>query len=196
MEQSTSTRKSLELYAMQDTIWRRIQKIIIESNSCFLCPGGMNKKTCSVLLKHTQLITIPWRYHLKPNLMSMKITPKNLSLQGKCLAPNAEQENREALEEGAKESESFVYFNPDRIVEHRYYDIGIDQGYRNFEIQIGPLDRWRHRRHTNMSSTIPNSHENSSFSSKSVSEIDYFFDTIQLQPVVSRRSRDNPKSLA
>ena len=42
------------------------------------------------------------------------------------LAPNAEQENGEALEEGAKESESFVYFNPDRIVEHRYYDIGID----------------------------------------------------------------------
>ena len=42
------------------------------------------------------------------------------------LVPNAEQENREALEEGAKESESFVYFNPDRIVEHRYYDIDID----------------------------------------------------------------------
>ena len=31
------------------------------------------------------------------------------------------------------------------------------QGYRNFEIQIGPLDRWRH---TDMRSTIPNSHEN------------------------------------
>ena len=72
----------------------------------------------------------------------------------------------------------------------------LHQGYRNFEIQIGPLDRWCHRRHTNMSSTIPNSHENSSFSSKSVSEIDYFSDTVQLQPVVSKRSRDNPKSLA
>ena len=70
------------------------------------------------------------------------------------------------------------------------------QGYRNFEIQIGPLDRRRHRRHTNMSSTIPNSHENSSFSSKSVSEIDYFSDTVQLQPVVSKWSKDNPKSLA
>ena len=68
-----------------------------------------------------------------------------------------------------------------------------DQGYRNFEIQIGPLDWWRH---TNMSATIINSHENSSFSSKSVSEIDYFSDTVQLQPVVSKRSRDNPKSLA
>ena len=71
-----------------------------------------------------------------------------------------------------------------------------DQGYRNFEIQIGPLDRWRHRRHTNMSLTVPNSYKNSTFSSKSVSEIDYFSDKVQLQPVVSKRSRDNPKSLA
>ena len=41
------------------------------------------------------------------------------------LAPNAEQENRET-EEGVKESENFVYFNPDRVVEHRHYDIGIE----------------------------------------------------------------------
>ena len=42
------------------------------------------------------------------------------------LAPNAEQENREAEEEGVKESENFVYFNPGRVVEHRHYDIGIE----------------------------------------------------------------------
>ena len=42
------------------------------------------------------------------------------------LAPNSEQENREAEEEGVKESENFVYFNPDRVVEHRHYDIGIE----------------------------------------------------------------------
>ena len=42
------------------------------------------------------------------------------------LAPNAEQENREEEEEGVKESENFVYFNPDRVVEHRHYDIGIE----------------------------------------------------------------------
>ena len=42
------------------------------------------------------------------------------------LAPNAEQENREAEEEGVKESENFLYFNPDRVVEHRHYDIGIE----------------------------------------------------------------------
>ena len=40
-------------------------------------------------------------------------------------APNAEQENREAEEEGSKESEKFVYFNLSRVVEHRHYDIGI-----------------------------------------------------------------------
>ena len=71
----------------------------------------------------------------------------------------------------------------------------IDRATEILKIQIGPLDRWRHRRHTNMSSTIPNSHENSSFSSKSVSEI-IFSDTVQLQPVVSKQSTDNPKSLA
>ena len=42
------------------------------------------------------------------------------------LAPNAEQENRKAEEEGAKESESFVHYNPERVAEHRYYDIGIE----------------------------------------------------------------------
>ena len=42
------------------------------------------------------------------------------------LAPNAKQENREAEDEGAKESESFVHFNPERVVEHRHYDIGIE----------------------------------------------------------------------
>ena len=42
------------------------------------------------------------------------------------LAPNAEQANREAEEEGVKESETFVYFNRDRVVEHRHYDTGIE----------------------------------------------------------------------
>ena len=89
----------------------------------------------------------------------------------------------------------FSNFSPKNFAWHNQtLKIAAKQGYRNFEIQIGPLDRWRHRRHTNMSSTIPNSHENSSFSSKSVSEIDYFSDRVQLQPVVSKQ--DNPKSLA
>ena len=33
------------------------------------------------------------------------------------IAPNAEQENREAEEEGPGEPENFVYFNPSRVVE-------------------------------------------------------------------------------
>ena len=43
------------------------------------------------------------------------------------IAPNAEQENREAEEEGDTEAENFVYFNPNRVLEHRHYDIGIEQ---------------------------------------------------------------------
>ena len=42
------------------------------------------------------------------------------------IAPNTEQENREAEEEGDTEAENFVYFNPNRVLEHRHYDIGIE----------------------------------------------------------------------
>ena len=42
------------------------------------------------------------------------------------VVPNAEQENREAEEEGSGESEKFVCFNPSRVVEQRHYDIGIE----------------------------------------------------------------------
>ena len=42
------------------------------------------------------------------------------------IAPNAEQENREAEEETPGESEKFVCFNPSRVVEQRHYDIGIE----------------------------------------------------------------------
>ena len=52
-------RKAQKSYAILDTIKPRTQKIITENNSCFLCRGVMNKKTCLVLLKHTELITIP-----------------------------------------------------------------------------------------------------------------------------------------
>ena len=42
------------------------------------------------------------------------------------IAPNTEQENREAEEEGVSEADNFVYFNPNKVVEHRHYDIGIE----------------------------------------------------------------------
>ena len=40
-------------------------------------------------------------------------------------APNAERENRETDEERSKESEQFVYFKPNRVVEHRHYDMSL-----------------------------------------------------------------------
>ncbi len=44
------------------------------------------------------------------------------------LAPNTQQAEVEAEQEGETESESFVYFDPERPIEHRQYDIGIDIG--------------------------------------------------------------------
>ena len=42
------------------------------------------------------------------------------------IVPNAEQENREAEDEGIRKTDKFVYFNPNRVVEQRHYDIGIE----------------------------------------------------------------------
>ena len=41
------------------------------------------------------------------------------------IAPNTEQEKK-AEEEGVKEAENFVYFNPSRVAEQKHYDIGIE----------------------------------------------------------------------
>ena len=49
------------------------------------------------------------------------------------------------------------FFPCPRLPNNTYPPYCTGQGYRNFEIQIGPLDWWRHR---NMRPTIPNSHEN------------------------------------
>ena len=42
------------------------------------------------------------------------------------ITPNAEQESREAEDEGIIEADKFVYFNPNRLVDQRHYDIGIE----------------------------------------------------------------------
>ena len=42
------------------------------------------------------------------------------------IAPSTQQEERDAEDEGEVDAAEFVYFNPDRIVEHRQYDIGIE----------------------------------------------------------------------
>ena len=44
------------------------------------------------------------------------------------LAPNAQQANAEDEQEGNKETDDYVHFNPERPVEHRQYDIGPDVG--------------------------------------------------------------------
>ena len=44
------------------------------------------------------------------------------------LAPTTQKIEAETAEESTLESESFIYFNPDRISEHRHYDIGIEIG--------------------------------------------------------------------
>ena len=44
------------------------------------------------------------------------------------IAPGTQQVEADTAEEESTDSEAFVYFNPDRAVEHRQYDIGIEIG--------------------------------------------------------------------
>ena len=44
------------------------------------------------------------------------------------VAPSAQEQEAEAAMEEPIQSEAFVYFNPDRTIEHREYDIGIELG--------------------------------------------------------------------
>ena len=44
------------------------------------------------------------------------------------IAPSTQQAEGDDAEEGAVESQQFIYFNPDRIPEHREYDIGTEIG--------------------------------------------------------------------
>ncbi|XP_053405183.1 uncharacterized protein LOC128558914 [Mercenaria mercenaria] len=44
------------------------------------------------------------------------------------IAPGTQQTEVDTAAEEVVESEAFVYFNPDRVAEHRHYDIGIELG--------------------------------------------------------------------
>lgn len=44
------------------------------------------------------------------------------------VAPSAQEQEAEAATEEPVESESYIYFNPDRVSEHRNYDIVIEIG--------------------------------------------------------------------
>ena len=54
------------------------------------------------------------------------------------IAPGTEQVEADTAEETPVESEAFVYFNPDRVSEHRNYDIAIEIGCAVSAPQINP----------------------------------------------------------
>ena len=106
--------------------WRNEQKDLL---------GSFN--TFEAYYKSVQTSLIPKRneyeHHVEELELARQMSKESMSKemedeqrQYDQTAPNAEQENREAEEEGSKESEQFVYFNPSRVVEHRHYDIGIE----------------------------------------------------------------------
>ena len=79
--------------------------------------------------KSVQISLIPKRNEYEHHIEELKLARQMMEDEQReynQTAPNAEQENRAAEEEGSKESEQFVYFNPSRVVEHRHYDIGIE----------------------------------------------------------------------
>ena len=96
--------------------WRNEQKDLIGSFGTYRAHYNTMKE--SLEIKRNQ-----YEHHTEElGLARQMMEAEEAEYDG--LAPNAEQENRE--EEGVKESENFVYFNPDRVVEHRHYDIGIE----------------------------------------------------------------------
>ena len=98
--------------------WRNEQKDLF---------GSFN--TFEAHYKSVQTSLIPKRNEYEHHVEELELARQMMEdeqRQYDQTAPNAEQENREAEEEGSKESEQFVYFNPNRVVEHRHYDIGIE----------------------------------------------------------------------
>ncbi|XP_062577686.1 uncharacterized protein LOC134239531 [Saccostrea cucullata] len=53
---------------------------------------------------------------------------EEVDVQFDRVAPSAEQTEQEDFDEGSRESEAFVYFDPKRPENHQNYDIGIDLG--------------------------------------------------------------------
>ena len=57
------------------------------------------------------------------------------------LAPSTQQMEGDTAEEEIVESEAFIYFNPDRVSEHRDYDIGYEIGCSISNPQINPQEK-------------------------------------------------------
>ncbi|XP_061173536.1 uncharacterized protein LOC133182702 [Saccostrea echinata] len=53
---------------------------------------------------------------------------EEVDVQFDRVAPSTEQTEEEDLDEGSRESEAFVYFDPKRPLNHQTYDIGMDLG--------------------------------------------------------------------
>ena len=107
-------REQLMLFAP----WRNEQKDLLGSFDTF-----------EVHYKSVQTSLIPKRNEYEHHVEELELARQMMEDEQKeydQTAPNAKQENKEAEEEGSKESEQFVYFNPSRVVEHRHYDIGIE----------------------------------------------------------------------
>ena len=98
--------------------WRNEQKDILGSFDTY--EAHYNSVQTSLIPKRNE-----YEHHIEELELARQMMEDEQREYDKT-APNAEQENREAEEEGSKESEQFVYFNPSRVVEHRHYAIGIE----------------------------------------------------------------------
>ena len=113
-------KKVLENYYREQLMlfiaWRNKQKDLLASFDTF-------EAHYNTLKKSIESKSNDYEHHTEELARQMIQDEENAFDQ---IAPNTEQEKREAEGEGVKEAENFVYFNPSRVVEQRHYDIGIE----------------------------------------------------------------------
>ena len=68
-----------------------------------------------------------YEHHVEELEMARQAAENDCDLYDE-IAPSTQQAEAEAEVEGSSEAKSFIYFNPDRAIEHREYDIGIELG--------------------------------------------------------------------
>ena len=114
--------KDLENYCREQLMlfipWRNEQKDLLASFDTF--EAHYNSLKTSIESKSNE-----YEHHTEELELARQMI-RDVENAFDQIAPNTEQENREAEEEGVKEAENFVYFNPNRVVEQRHYDIGIE----------------------------------------------------------------------
>ena len=106
--------------------WRNEQKDLL---GCFdTYEAHFNSVQTSLIPKRNE-----YGYHIEELKLARQM------MEDEQTALNAEQADKEAEEEGSKQSEQFVYFNPSRVVEHRNYDIGIEL---HSTCSVPPVENW------------------------------------------------------